>query len=209
MKAACYVGERTLKTIEAQPREPAAGEVRLDVSHTGICGTDLHIFTARWTPRAPSGRFGHEMSGTIARGPGSGGLFRRPRDGDASRRATTVRRAGPVPRTSVRTWSSRNRLSRGHAGSWTVRRMCTLHHLPLCLSRMPRSLSRFRWPVTTSGAIARLARRRGSWGRPIGMLIARVARAGAAKSSSRDQPSSPRIRELVGLKRLIPGGRRT
>ncbi|MGD1049931.1 MAG: alcohol dehydrogenase catalytic domain-containing protein [Solirubrobacteraceae bacterium] len=67
MKAACYVGERTLKTIEAQPREPAAGEVRLDVSHTGICGTDLHILHGAMDARVHlPAVLGHEMSGTIA-----------------------------------------------------------------------------------------------------------------------------------------------
>jgi 2-desacetyl-2-hydroxyethyl bacteriochlorophyllide A dehydrogenase len=67
MTAACYLGEKTLKTVETQPREPDRGEVRLDVSYTGICGTDLHVLHGAMDSRvAIPAVLGHEMSGTIA-----------------------------------------------------------------------------------------------------------------------------------------------
>ena len=51
---------------------PGAGEVRLDVAYTGICGTDLHILDGEMDQRVrPPAVVGHEMSGRIAEiGPG-------------------------------------------------------------------------------------------------------------------------------------------
>ena len=67
MKAACYMGAGTIETIEAQPQEPAAGEVRLEVAYTGICGTDLHILHGAMDARVHlPAVLGHEMAGTIA-----------------------------------------------------------------------------------------------------------------------------------------------
>jgi 2-desacetyl-2-hydroxyethyl bacteriochlorophyllide A dehydrogenase len=67
MKAARYMGERTLETVETHPRDPGRGEVRLDVSYTGICGTDLHIFHGAMDARVRMPAvLGHEMSGTVA-----------------------------------------------------------------------------------------------------------------------------------------------
>jgi (R,R)-butanediol dehydrogenase/meso-butanediol dehydrogenase/diacetyl reductase len=67
MKAARYLGERTLETVETEPRDPGPGEVRLDVSYTGICGTDLHIFHGAMDARVSvPAVLGHEMSGTLA-----------------------------------------------------------------------------------------------------------------------------------------------
>ena len=66
-----YTGARTLR-LEPRPRAAGAGQVRVDVAYTGICGTDLHIYhgdmDARVRPPAP---IGHEMSGRVAAvGPG-------------------------------------------------------------------------------------------------------------------------------------------
>jgi 2-desacetyl-2-hydroxyethyl bacteriochlorophyllide A dehydrogenase len=67
MKAARYLGDKTLETVEAEPRDPGPAEVRLDVSYTGICGTDLHIFHGAMDARVTTPAvLGHEMSGTIA-----------------------------------------------------------------------------------------------------------------------------------------------
>jgi 2-desacetyl-2-hydroxyethyl bacteriochlorophyllide A dehydrogenase len=49
------------------PVPPRAGEVRLSVAYTGICGTDLHIARGHMDHRVPNGGVvGHEMSGRIA-----------------------------------------------------------------------------------------------------------------------------------------------
>jgi (R,R)-butanediol dehydrogenase / meso-butanediol dehydrogenase / diacetyl reductase len=67
MHAACYVGDKTLKVIEHEPRSPARGEVAIDVAYTGICGTDLHIVHGAMDARVSlPAVLGHEMSGTIS-----------------------------------------------------------------------------------------------------------------------------------------------
>jgi len=67
VRAACYVGERTLEVIEKEPSDPGDGEVAIDVAYTGICGTDLHILHGAMDARVTlPAVLGHEMSGTIA-----------------------------------------------------------------------------------------------------------------------------------------------
>src|SRR5271166_5474578 len=67
MRAACYVGERTLSVVDSEPRSPGVGEVAIDVAYTGICGTDLHVLHGDMDSRVtPPAVLGHEMSGTIA-----------------------------------------------------------------------------------------------------------------------------------------------
>jgi 2-desacetyl-2-hydroxyethyl bacteriochlorophyllide A dehydrogenase len=53
--------------VEAEPKAPGPGEVRIAVSYTGICGTDLHIWHGAMDARVTMPAvLGHEMSGTIA-----------------------------------------------------------------------------------------------------------------------------------------------
>ena len=67
MRAACYIGGRTLEVIAKEPGEPGDGEVAIDVAYTGICGTDLHILHGAMDARVTlPAVLGHEMSGTIA-----------------------------------------------------------------------------------------------------------------------------------------------
>lgn len=66
MRAAAYTGERRVEVSEAAPVEPGAGEVRVAVAYTGLCGTDLHILHGAMDARVTTPLvFGHEMSGTI------------------------------------------------------------------------------------------------------------------------------------------------
>lgn len=67
MRAAAYIGERTVEVTESVPTPPGAGEVQIDVAFTGLCGTDLHIIHGAMDARVTRPlTFGHEMSGTIA-----------------------------------------------------------------------------------------------------------------------------------------------
>ena len=67
MLTARYVGNRTIDTVDAEPTPPAAHEVQIAVSYTGLCGTDLHILHGNMDARVTTPLvFGHEMSGTIA-----------------------------------------------------------------------------------------------------------------------------------------------
>jgi 2-desacetyl-2-hydroxyethyl bacteriochlorophyllide A dehydrogenase len=72
MRAAFYEGHETMTTGPCAPVEPGPGQVRIRVSHCGICGTDLHIFHGKMDHRVKMPQIiGHEMSGTVdAAGPG-------------------------------------------------------------------------------------------------------------------------------------------
>ena len=72
MKAAYYEGNETIRVDECRPVEPASGQVRIRVSHCGICGTDLHIFHGKMDHRVHMPAvIGHEMAGVIETvGPG-------------------------------------------------------------------------------------------------------------------------------------------
>ena len=64
MPAAVFMGLRDVAVEDRPTPEPRAGELLLEVSHCGICGSDLH-FLLEWGGR--SGVIeGHEYSGTVA-----------------------------------------------------------------------------------------------------------------------------------------------
>jgi 2-desacetyl-2-hydroxyethyl bacteriochlorophyllide A dehydrogenase len=66
LKAAFYEGHETISIGACAPVAPAAGEVRIRVSHCGICGTDLHVFHGAMDHRVTKPAvIGHEMSGVI------------------------------------------------------------------------------------------------------------------------------------------------
>lgn len=76
IKAAIYRGNRRFSVETKEARQPAAGEVQVDVAYCGICGTDLHIYLGHMDQRVGFERtIGHEMSGVIsALGDGVTGL---------------------------------------------------------------------------------------------------------------------------------------
>ena len=65
-QAAYYQGNHTIRHGPGEIIEPKRGEVRLKVSHCGICGTDLHIYHGAMDARVTMPLvMGHEMSGTV------------------------------------------------------------------------------------------------------------------------------------------------
>ena len=66
MRAAFYEGQRTIRIGESSPVAPEPGQVRIRVSHCGICGTDLHVFHGTMDHRVRRPHvMGHEMSGVV------------------------------------------------------------------------------------------------------------------------------------------------
>jgi (R,R)-butanediol dehydrogenase / meso-butanediol dehydrogenase / diacetyl reductase len=66
MHAAVYTGAGSVILQDRPEIPPGPHEVRIDVSYTGICGTDLHIFHGDMDARVrPPSVLGHEMSGRI------------------------------------------------------------------------------------------------------------------------------------------------
>ena len=64
MLAAVYVGDGQLAVQELPVPDPAPGEALVEVSHCGICGTDLHLVLEQYA--RPGAVLGHEWSGTVA-----------------------------------------------------------------------------------------------------------------------------------------------
>jgi len=64
MAAAVYVGDGDMEVRDIAVPSPGPGEVLIEVSHCGICGTDLHLVLERYA--RPGSVLGHEWSGTIA-----------------------------------------------------------------------------------------------------------------------------------------------
>jgi threonine dehydrogenase-like Zn-dependent dehydrogenase len=63
MPAAVYVGESTITVQERPVPELGPRDVLVEVSHCGICGTDLHLVFEHYA--RPGSILGHEWSGTI------------------------------------------------------------------------------------------------------------------------------------------------
>ena len=63
MRAAVYRGPRDIVVEERPVPELGADDVLLEVSHCGVCGSDLHMFVDGWG--APNSIGGHEFSGRV------------------------------------------------------------------------------------------------------------------------------------------------
>jgi threonine dehydrogenase-like Zn-dependent dehydrogenase len=69
MLAAVYEGDGAVAVRSLSAPEPGPDEVVLEISHCGICGSDLHFVVEGWS--SAGSVHGHEYSGTIvATGPG-------------------------------------------------------------------------------------------------------------------------------------------
>jgi len=64
MPAAVYVGDGEMTVRDVPVPTPGPGEALIEVSHCGICGTDLHLVLERYA--RPDSVLGHEWSGTVA-----------------------------------------------------------------------------------------------------------------------------------------------
>ncbi len=72
MKALVYTGPEALDYREVPEPLARPGEVRIEVLHVGICGSDLHAFAGH-DPRRPAPLIlGHEAVGVVAEGPLAG-----------------------------------------------------------------------------------------------------------------------------------------
>jgi (R,R)-butanediol dehydrogenase/meso-butanediol dehydrogenase/diacetyl reductase len=64
MPAAVYQGDRTITVEQLPVPAPGDGEVLLEISHCGICGSDLHLMMEDMGRPGSTG--GHEFSGVVA-----------------------------------------------------------------------------------------------------------------------------------------------
>lgn len=182
MRAAFYEGNRKISVGACHAVDPGPGQVRLRVSHCGICGTDLHLFHGNMDHRVTFPQvIGHESSAVIESLGDSIGDWR---VGDR----VTVRPLDPCGECAA------CRRGYGHVcqklkfigidapgamqGLWTVPAH-TLHRLPDVLSLRDASLVE---PIAVACHDVRLGEvRAGEFavvigGGPIGALVALVAR---------------------------------
>ena len=64
MPAAVYRGKGEIAVEERPVPDPGPGQVLVEVSHCGVCGSDLHMMLDGWGQ--PGGVGGHEWSGRVA-----------------------------------------------------------------------------------------------------------------------------------------------
>ena len=64
MDAAVYVGDGAIEVQRLPVPAISPNDVLLEVSHCGICGTDLHLVLERYA--RPGSVLGHEWAGTVA-----------------------------------------------------------------------------------------------------------------------------------------------
>ncbi len=211
MKAAYYEGAGRIRIGDSPAVPPGRGEVQIRVSHAGICGTDLHIFHGRMDHRVhPPRVIGHEMSGTVeAAGDGVEGF----RPGDR----VTVRPldyCGDCPSCRaghVNTCYNLKVLGIDAVGAfqplWTVPAR-TLHRLPATVSFAQGAMIE---PLACACRDVRAGEVRAGEHAvvqgcgPIGVLIALVLRAGAARVLlSGTNPFRLELARSLGLETVNP-----
>lgn len=65
MRAAVYKGNQTIDVEDYPTPEVGPGDVLLEISHCGVCGSDIHFVLEGWS--APNRVHGHEFSGTVVK----------------------------------------------------------------------------------------------------------------------------------------------
>jgi len=71
MPAAVYVGDGKMAVEQVPCPEPGPGEVLVEISECGICGSDLHMVLEQYAK--PGAILGHEWSGIVAEAPAGSG----------------------------------------------------------------------------------------------------------------------------------------
>ena len=65
MRAAVYKGNQTIEVEDYPTPHLGAGDVLIEISHCGVCGSDIHFVLEGWS--APNKVHGHEYSGTVVK----------------------------------------------------------------------------------------------------------------------------------------------
>ena len=68
MKALVYTGTQELEIREVNETEADTGQCIVDISHCGICGSDMHAYHGHDARRVPPLVLGHEAVGVVRNG---------------------------------------------------------------------------------------------------------------------------------------------
>ncbi|TWT40676.1 zinc-dependent alcohol dehydrogenase [Botrimarina hoheduenensis] len=210
MASARYDGNRTISVCDTVPVQPSSGEVRIDVSYCGVCGTDMHIFHGAMDARvAPPQIIGHEASGVVAE-VGEGVTAVKPGDRVAVR---PLFFGGPAAYDRGHSHIGKNLkfigidAPGGMQSSWTVPDY-TLHRLP---ESMPMTHGSMIEPAAVACHDVRLGEVAPGetvvviGGGPIGLLIALVAADKGARVLLSEVNSARRgLAESLGLETIDP-----
>ena len=187
MKGAFYEGNKRFSVKQIKPRPPGPGEVRLEVTYCGICGTDYHIYLGHMDGRVKAPQvIGHEMSGTVADiGEGVKGFSIGNRV--VVRPLVSCLKCPACQQKYYHICHNLNIMGVDSPGtfqsSWTVP-ACTLHHLPDTIEMRKAAMIE---PVAVACHDVRLGQVTNEdyvvvlGAGPIGMLIALLARARGAR----------------------------
>lgn len=206
MKSAQYQGDRSVAVGTSEAIAPGPGQVRLDVSFCGICGTDIHIFHGAMDQRVSMPQIiGHEVSATVAE-VGEGVTAASPGDRVAVRPLSF---GEPAPFDKGHAHVGKNLkfigidMPGGMQSSWTVPEY-TLHKLPDSLSMEHGAMIE---PAAVACHDVRLGEVKPGetcvviGGGPIGLLIALVAiEKGAEVILSEVNRSRLNLAETLGIK---------
>lgn len=72
MRALFYTGTQALEMRDTVAPEPAQGEIVVDLTHCGICGSDMHAYHGKDPRRVPPLILGHEAVGVALSGDHAG-----------------------------------------------------------------------------------------------------------------------------------------
>lgn len=211
MKAAYYEGNQRISVGDCISVPPAFGQVQIQVSHCGICGSDLHLFRGDMDHRVRVPQvFGHEMAGTVLNlGEGVNGFAPgdhvtvRPLDPCGSCPACRAGNSHVCQRLKFIGIDAPGALQ----ALWTVPAH-TLHHLPASLSLQEAALVE---PLSVACHDVRLAGvQRDEYaviqgGGPIGTLIALICRhIGARVLITEVNPFRLKLAREFGFEALNP-----
>lgn len=210
-QAAYYEGNHTIRYGPGIIVEPGYGEVQLEISHCGICGTDLHIYHGAMDARVKMPLvMGHEMSATVT-GTGEGVSDFAPGDRVVAMPLAPCNDCPACAAGHSHICHNLDFLGIDTPGAfqsyWTVPAY-TLHRLPAQLSLKHGALIE---PLAVAVHDVRLANvKEGEQvvvlgGGPIGMLVALVAQeAGAEVLVSEINPYRVALAKSIGLDTVNP-----
>jgi threonine dehydrogenase-like Zn-dependent dehydrogenase len=200
MKALVWHGDRSLRYEEADDPGATEDQVVLDVSLTGICGSDLHGYRGHPGPRVPPLVLGHEAVGTVVGRPGRFAPFP----------IVACGRCAACARQEENLCATRGLLGLDRPGVFAERVAVAAASLVPIPDGLPDELAVLTEPLAVAASAARIDDVRDGMDvlvigcGPIGLLAAHVARTRGARVTAADGvPGRRAAAEAVGVGEVL------